>query len=106
MLAPAKINLDLLITGKRDDGYHLLDSIVCFADVGDELFVEKSDKLSLEISGAFANGLSIGDDNLVLKAAQLICKECGVEPTLKFHLIKNLPIASGIGGGSADAAAA
>lgn len=106
MLAPAKINLDLHITGKRDDGYHLLDSIVAFADYGDDLYVEMSDKLSLEVSGPFADRLSNGDENLVLKAARLICKECGVAPNLKFRLIKNLPIASGIGGGSADAAAA
>ncbi|MDG1996002.1 MAG: 4-(cytidine 5'-diphospho)-2-C-methyl-D-erythritol kinase [Emcibacteraceae bacterium] len=106
MLAPAKINLDLLITGKRNDGYHLLDSVVVFADCGDELFVEKSDELTLTITGPFAQDLSTGPDNLVLKAAQLICNECNVKPNLKFHLVKNIPVASGIGGGSADAAAA
>ena len=106
MLAPAKINLDLLITGKRDDGYHLLDSIVVFADYGDELFVEKNNELTLDISGPFAESLSTDKDNLVLKAARLICEECNVEPNLKFHLVKNIPVASGIGGGSADAAAA
>lgn len=106
MLAPAKINLDLLITGRRDDGYHLLDSIVVFTELCDELTVEKSDQLSLTISGPFANDLSNRNDNLILEAARLICEECGVEPNLKFHLIKNLPISSGIGGGSADAAVA
>lgn len=106
MLAPAKINLDLLITAKRDDGYHLLDSLVVFADFGDELTVEEADHLSIEISGPFARELSHGDDNLVLKAAKLFCQECGEEPNLKFHLVKNLPVSSGIGGGSADAAAA
>jgi 4-diphosphocytidyl-2-C-methyl-D-erythritol kinase len=106
LLAPAKINLDLLITGKRDDGYHVLDSLVVFADYGDELFAEHSNGLSLNISGPFAEGLSADENNLVLKAAKLICDFCGVEPNLKFHLIKNLPISSGIGGGSADAAAA
>lgn len=106
MLAPAKINLDLLITGRRDDGYHLLDSIVVFTELGDELTVEKSDQLSLTISGPFANDLSSENDNLILEAARLICLECGVEPNLKFHLVKNLPVSSGIGGGSADAAAA
>lgn len=106
VLAPAKINLDLLITGRRDDGYHLLDSIVVFTELGDELTVEKSDQLSLTISGQFANDLSNRNDNLILEAARLICKEFDIEPNLKFHLIKNLPVSSGIGGGSADAAAA
>lgn len=106
MLAPAKINLDLLITGRRDDGYHLLDSIIVFTELGDELTVDKSDQLSLTISGPFANVLSNENDNLILEAARLICKECDVEPNLKFHLIKKLPVSSGIGGGSADAAAA
>lgn len=106
MLAPAKINLDLLITGRRDDGYHLLDSVVVFTELGDEITVEKSDKLSLNISGPFADNLIVSDDNLILKAARIICKEHGIEPNLKFHLVKNLPVSSGIGGGSADAAAA
>lgn len=106
MLAPAKINLDLRITGRRDNGYHLLDSIVVFTEFGDEITAEKSDQLSLIISGPFAENLKNQDGNLILKAAKLICKECNVEPKLKFHLRKNLPISSGIGGGSSDAAAA
>lgn len=106
MLAPAKINLDLLITGRREDGYHLLDSIVIFTELGDELKAEKSDRLSLTISGPFAGSLKADENNLVLKAARLICEECNIEPRLKFHLVKNLPVSSGIGGGSADAAAA
>lgn len=106
MLAPAKINLDLLITGRRDDGYHLLDSVVVFTELGDEITAEKSDKLSLNISGPFADNLIVSDDNLILKAARIIFKEHGIEPNFKFHLVKNLPVSSGIGGGSADAAAA
>jgi 4-diphosphocytidyl-2-C-methyl-D-erythritol kinase len=106
LLAPAKINLDLLITGRRGDGYHLLDSVVVFTELGDEITVEKSDKLSLNISGPFADNLIVSDDNLILKAAEIVCKEYGVKPNLKFHLVKNLPVSSGIGGGSADASAA
>ena len=105
MLAAAKINLDLRITGRRDDGYHYLDSIVVFTDIGDEVFAEKSDELSLEISGPFASELKTKDDNLILKAAKTLCREANVEPTIKFRLIKNLPLSSGIGGGSSDAAA-
>ena len=106
MLAAAKINLDLLITGRRDDGYHLLDSLVVFADIGDELTAEASDGLSLEISGPFSGDLQNPEDNLIIKAATLMCEEMSVEPNIKFHLVKNVPVSSGIGGGSADAAAA
>ncbi|MBT7544311.1 MAG: 4-(cytidine 5'-diphospho)-2-C-methyl-D-erythritol kinase [Kordiimonadaceae bacterium] len=106
MLAPAKINLDLRITGRRSDGYHLLDSIVVFTEFGDELRAELSDKLEIIISGPFASGLRECDDNLVIKACKLLCQEAGVEPNLKFYLTKNMPVSSGIGGGSADAAAA
>lgn len=106
MLAAAKINLDLRITGRRDDGYHLLDSIVVFTEYGDQLEAVISDQLSLEISGPFSEGLPCDKTNLILKAAKLVCNEAGVKPKLKFCLTKNLPVSSGIGGGSADAAAA
>ncbi|MEZ5758745.1 MAG: 4-(cytidine 5'-diphospho)-2-C-methyl-D-erythritol kinase [Emcibacteraceae bacterium] len=106
MLAAAKINLDLRITGRRDDGYHLLDSIVVFADYGDILTVETGRGLTLEISGPFSDGLDYGPDNLIIKAAQLFFKETAISPNVNFKLIKNLPVSSGIGGGSADAAAA
>ncbi len=94
-LARAKVNLSLHITGKRPDGYHLLDSIVVFPEVGDVLQCAEG---GLHISGPFAAGLSRAD-NLVTKAAALL----GKAPDI--HLQKNLPVASGIGGGSADAAA-
>ncbi len=97
--APAKVNLALHVTGQRDDGYHLLDSLVAFADVGDHLIVEAAAETTLTIYGPFAAGLST-DDNLILDAARLM----GV--TAKMTLEKNLPVAAGIGGGSADAAAA
>lgn len=106
MLAPAKINLDLLITGRRADGYHLLDSLVAFTEFGDELVACESQGLTLEIKGPFAKELKVNQDNLILKAARAICKKTGIIPNIKFTLIKNLPVSSGIGGGSADAAAA
>ncbi len=94
-LARAKVNLSLHITGKRTDGYHLLDSIVVFPEVGDVL---QHGGKGLSISGPFADGLST-EDNLITKAAALL----GAAPDIR--LVKNLPLASGIGGGSADAAA-
>lgn len=99
--APAKINLSLHVTGQRADGYHLLDSLVVFTDVGDKVVVEPSDILTLDIIGPFSHGLSVGEDNLVLRAA----KAFGTDKGANITLTKNLPIASGIGGGSADAAA-
>ncbi len=100
--APAKINLYLHVTGRRPDGYHLLDSFIAFAQVGDRLWAEPADKLTLSIEGPFAGGLSNGDDNLVLKAAHALGSGKGA----RLRLEKNLPVASGIGGGSTDAAAA
>jgi len=107
--ARAKINLDLLITGQRDDGYHLLDSLVVFADYGDEITVTLSEKLELEITGPFgqnlAQNLSGEKDNIILEAARLIQEKFDVAMGAKITLVKNLPVSSGIGGGSADAAA-
>lgn len=94
--APAKLNLALHVTGRRADGYHLLDSLVAFAAVCDEVALTPG-SLSLQIEGPFAGGLE--GDNLCLKAARL----AGAEAQIR--LVKNLPVASGIGGGSADAAA-
>ena len=99
--ARAKINLALHVTGRRADGYHLLDSLVAFADYGDLVTVDPSPGLSLTITGPFAAGLST-TDNLVLRAARALHPTLGARITLK----KNLPLASGIGGGSANAAAA
>ena len=105
-IARAKINLYLHVTGKRSDGYHLLDSLVVFADYGDTLTVELDSKLSLEISGPFSTGLPLINDNLVLKAARLLQENAAVEKGAKIKLVKNLPVAAGIGGGSSDAALA
>lgn len=104
--AAAKINLWLHVTGKRDDGYHLLDSLIAFAGVGDSLAFSASGDLALDIDGPFSGGLGSGGDNLVLKAAWLLAAEAGISPAARITLTKNLPVASGIGGGSADAAAA
>lgn len=104
--APAKINLFLHVTGKRADGYHLLDSLVVFAGIGDRLHAEPSDGLSLVVTGPFAAGLDAEGDNLVLRAARALADAAGIAPNAALRLEKNLPVASGIGGGSADAAAA
>ncbi|HET7882614.1 MAG TPA: 4-(cytidine 5'-diphospho)-2-C-methyl-D-erythritol kinase [Acetobacteraceae bacterium] len=103
--APAKINLYLHVTGRRDDGYHLLDSLVVFASAADSLTVAAADALHLTVSGPFAAGLASEPDNLVLRAARALAAECGVTSGGQLVLEKNLPVASGIGGGSADAAA-
>ncbi|MBL6929267.1 MAG: 4-(cytidine 5'-diphospho)-2-C-methyl-D-erythritol kinase [Rhodospirillales bacterium] len=103
--APAKINLYLHVTGRRDDGFHLLDSLIVFADVGDRIALEPADELSLTIDGPFSAGLSNGDDNLVLRAARALAELAGRNDGARIRLTKNLPVASGIGGGSADAAA-
>ncbi len=97
--APAKINLTLHVTGRRADGYHLLDSLVIFADVGDRVRVESARDWSLDVTGPFAAGLS-GGDNLVLRAARMTAG-----PPARITLDKRLPVAAGIGGGSSDAAA-
>ncbi len=103
-LAPAKINLYLHITGRRDDGYHLLDSLVVFADIGDEIEIEESDRLKLSVTGEFAAGLA-DDDNLVLKAARILAEKAATQPDIHIKLKKNIPVGAGLGGGSADAAA-
>jgi 4-diphosphocytidyl-2-C-methyl-D-erythritol kinase len=100
IFAPAKINLFLHVGEKRADGYHALQSLAVFSEVGDELEFSSSCEFSLSIRGPFAAELSAGDDNLVLKAARLMSLEADMV------LTKNLPVASGIGGGSSDAAAA
>jgi len=103
--APAKVNLYLHVTGRRDDGYHLLDSLVVFAGVVDTLTAEPADALSLTVTGPFAAGLKDEPDNLVLRAARALATEFGVVATVHLVLEKHLPVASGIGGGSTDAAA-
>jgi 4-diphosphocytidyl-2-C-methyl-D-erythritol kinase len=105
--APAKLNLYLHVLGRREDGYHLLDSLVAFADIADVVTARLADQLSLEIAGPFA-GVLQGDasENLVWRAAVALAARAGIEPKAALTLEKNLPVASGIGGGSSDAAAA
>ena len=104
--APAKINLALHVLGRRSDGYHELDSIVAFAGVADRLAFAAAPDWRLDIVGPFAAGLASGDDNLVLKAARAFAEAFPADSqTYHVTLEKNLPVASGIGGGSADAAA-
>ena len=97
----AKINLALHVRRRRADGYHELETLFAFVDAGDVLTAQPADAYTLTITGPFAHDLSNEPDNLVLRAAKLVGT-----PPLAFMLEKNLPIASGIGGGSADAGAA
>lgn len=106
VFAPAKINLWLHVLGRRPDGYHLLDSLVAFAEIGDTLTAAPADGFSLVLDGRFAASLPVGDENLVLRAARLLAAETGTRAGVRFVLTKRLPVASGLGGGSADAAAA
>ncbi|WP_136441764.1 4-(cytidine 5'-diphospho)-2-C-methyl-D-erythritol kinase [Pacificoceanicola onchidii] len=99
VFAPAKINLTLHVTGQRADGYHLLDSLVVFADVGDTVAVQLAPDLSLDVTGPMMDGVPTGGSNLVHKAASAF------ETPVAITLGKHLPAAAGIGGGSSDAAA-
>ncbi|MCK5167859.1 MAG: 4-(cytidine 5'-diphospho)-2-C-methyl-D-erythritol kinase [Rhodospirillaceae bacterium] len=106
--ANAKINLYLHVTGKRDDGFHILDSLVVFADVGDSLsvrLVPGSNELIFKTSGPFSAEVPTDDGNLVLRAAKLLRDTHAIQMGAEILLEKNLPVSSGIGGGSADAAA-
>jgi 4-diphosphocytidyl-2-C-methyl-D-erythritol kinase len=104
--APAKINLYLHVVGCRPDGYHELDSLVAFADIADTVTAAPADELSLAIDGRFAGALAGDADNLVLRAAALLAHRFGIAAGAALRLAKQLPVASGIGGGSSDAAAA
>ena len=107
--APAKLNLDLRVAGRRADGYHLLDSLVTFLapgpDQGDRLTFAPADALRLEVVGPMAADLPQGEENIVLRAAQALADLLERAPAAAITLDKRLPVAAGIGGGSADAAA-
>jgi 4-diphosphocytidyl-2-C-methyl-D-erythritol kinase len=107
LLAPAKINLYLHVVGRRPDGYHRLDSLVAFADIGDRMTATAARTLSLAVTGPEAAALAgLGDDNLALRAAlQFAAAIGGPAPGAALRLDKRLPAAAGIGGGSSDAAA-
>lgn len=104
--APAKINLTLHITGRRDDGWHELESLVVFTRSGDTLSLTEGDQARLTVDGPTAAAAGDLDDNLVLRAARALAKQVPNLKTGTFHLTKRLPVAAGIGGGSSDAAAA
>ena len=102
----AKINLALHVRRRREDGYHDIETLFAFAQHGDQLQASLSDTLDLTINGPFGSGLSADDDNLVMQAAHRLRAHFSITDGASIRLTKNLPIASGIGGGSADAAAA
>jgi 4-diphosphocytidyl-2-C-methyl-D-erythritol kinase len=104
--APAKLNLTLNITGRRTDGYHLLDSMFVFCGLHDVIMVEADDSLRFaHTSGPFVGAMGAIDDNLVMRAARMLQTEAGIHMGAHISLVKNIPVAAGLGGGSADAAA-
>lgn len=103
--APAKVNLYLHVVGRRADGYHLLDSLAVFPRVGDVVRAAPADDFELALEGPFGGALQAEPDNLVLRAARGLAELAGVRAGMRLTLEKILPVASGIGGGSADAAA-
>ena len=105
MLARAKVNLWLNVVGRRADGYHLLESLIAFTELADEIAAAPSDRLALAVEGPLAPALTGEADNLVLKAARLLADRAGVAPRAALRLTKRIPVAAGLGGGSADAAA-
>jgi 4-diphosphocytidyl-2-C-methyl-D-erythritol kinase len=104
--AAAKLNLDLLVTGRRVDGYHELDSVVVFADdLADELTLAPAAGLRLDARGPFAADLPPAEGNIALRAARRLAEAAGLPARARIELQKRLPVAAGVGGGSADAAA-
>jgi 4-diphosphocytidyl-2-C-methyl-D-erythritol kinase len=104
-IAPAKVNLYLRVTGRRADGYHTLDSLAVFAEAKDIVTIGPSEELTADVRGAEGMELLHEPDNLVLRAARALAEATGRTPQAAITLTKLLPVASGIGGGSADAAA-
>lgn len=105
--APAKVNLYLHVVGRRADGYHLLDTLMVFTELGDRIVAAPADALSLAVDGPFADRLPANaDDNLVMKAARALAAAAGVTSGARLRLTKNLPVSAGLGSGSSDAAAA
>jgi 4-diphosphocytidyl-2-C-methyl-D-erythritol kinase len=103
--APAKLNLALHVRGKLADGRHAIETVFAFCVDGDRIEVEESDRLTMTVSGPFSGAVSSDEDNLVMLAAKRLAEASGIEAGADLKLTKNLPVASGIGGGSADAAA-
>lgn len=112
MLAPAKVNLFLHVLGRRDNGYHNLQSLIMFADFGDHVTLKPSDTLGLTLHGDYAGALNTSEkdtsensSNILIKALWAIAKRAGQTPAFDITLTKNIPLGAGLGGGSADAAA-
>ena len=106
VFAPAKVNLYLHVLGRQADGYHRLDSLVAFADIGDRVTARPADDLTLTVGGPESAAIAgLGEDNLVIRAARLLAAQAGIAAGAALHLDKHLPAAAGIGGGSSDAAA-
>ncbi len=103
--APAKLNLYLHITGRRADGYHLLDSLMVFTDLADRLTIEPGDGFHLTLTGPFAGPLESAGNNLAERAARALGDALGKPVDIAMTLEKHIPVAAGLGGGSADAAA-
>lgn len=106
VLAPAKLNLYLHITGRRPDGFHLLDSVFVFAGTGDRVTLTRAETPSFTITGRLADQLAPTDDNLVMRSLNAVAATLGRDLNFQITLNKDMPIAAGIGGGSSDAAAA
>lgn len=104
--APAKLNLYLHVLGRRDDGYHLLDSLIAFTDLHDVVRAAPAGALTLDVTGPFAAAIEGEPGNLVLTAAERLGEAAGCRQGAHITLTKNIPVAAGLGGGSADAAAA
>lgn len=112
-LAPAKVNLTLNVMGRREDGYHMLQSLVTFTDIGDEITMVKSKDMIFDVSGPFAGDFSKSEiradnqsANLVIKAIHLLQNHFNIYQNFSIKMVKNLPLSSGIGGGTSDAACA
>lgn len=105
LTAPAKINLALHVTGRRPDGYHLLDSIAVFADIGDVIEIAPAEALTLEVAGPFAAHAPGDRGDLAHRAAEAFFAHAGLAPAVSIRVTKNIPAGAGLGGGSADAAA-
>jgi len=103
--APAKINLSLLITGKRDDGFHGIETLMAKVNFYDEIFIEPSEKDGIELICTGPEWAPENKDNLVYKAAEILLSHCNIKPRIKLTLQKNIPAGTGLGSASSDAAA-
>ncbi len=104
--APAKLNLFLRVLERRDDGYHEIETLILPLTLADGVEAAVADGLSATAAGPHAFGVPTGEDNLVVRAARALAEACGIEPRARLLIAKNVPVAAGLGGGSADAAAA